>query len=102
VVADFHIGGNLRLEFPQARVIQIGYPPPVWPPPRGRGQCLLVWSPKVINSESAFAAYLTYNLGVAADAPRRDGNLSLPLPGLRGRSYRLNYRLYAESQGECR
>ena len=101
VVADFHVGGNLRLEFPQARVIQIGYPPAVWPPPRGRGQCLLVWSPKV-NREAAFAAYLSYNLGVAADAPRRDGVLTLPLPGWRGRNYRLNYRLYPESQGECR
>ena len=101
VVAEFHIGGNLRVEFPQARVVQIGYPPPVWPPPRGMGQCLLVWSTKV-NRGAAFEAYLTGDLGVAADAPRREGVLSVPLPGMRGGSYRLNYRLYAMSEGECR
>ena len=28
VVSDFHIGGNLRVQFPDARVMQIGYPSP--------------------------------------------------------------------------
>jgi hypothetical protein len=43
IVTDgFHIGGNMRVEFPAARVIDASYPPSVWPGPAG-GQCLLLW-----------------------------------------------------------
>ncbi|NJO23436.1 MAG: hypothetical protein HC868_11480 [Sphingomonadales bacterium] len=37
VVSDFHIGGNLRVQFPDARIMQIGYPSGVWPKPSGEG-----------------------------------------------------------------
>jgi len=101
VVLDFHVGGNLRVQFPHARIVQIGYPPRVWPVPRGRGQCLVVWGSKA-KVESALDAYLEGELGVAGDARRRQGSVSAPMHGSRRRTYRLNYRLYEESQGECR
>jgi 4-amino-4-deoxy-L-arabinose transferase-like glycosyltransferase len=44
VVRDIHLGGNLRLQFPEARFMATGYPPRVWPRPAGDGQCLAVWS----------------------------------------------------------
>jgi hypothetical protein len=101
VVLDFHVGGNLRVQFPHARIVQIGYPPRVWPVPRGRGQCLVVWASKA-KVESALDAYLEGELGVPGDARRRQGSVSAPMHGSRRRTYRLNYRLYEESQGECR
>ena len=101
VVSDFHIGGNLRVQFPQARVVEIGYPPRVWPAARGRGQCLVLWAAKA-NALSALEAYLAQHLGVAGDARRHEGEFAVPMQGSRARPYRLFYRLYEESQGECR
>ena len=101
VVSDFHVGGNLRVAFPQARVVEIGYPPRVWPKPQGHGQCLLVWAAGK-GQESPLDAYLGKDLGVGAAARRREGVVSAPWPGSRAHTYRLNYRLYEGSQGECR
>ena len=39
----FHIGGNMRVEFPAARVIDAAYPPATWPRRAGDGDCLLLW-----------------------------------------------------------
>jgi hypothetical protein len=101
VVSDFHIGGNLRVQFPAARIVDIGYPPRVWPAPRGQGQCLVLW-PLKAKVESALDGYLLRQLAVAASAPRGEGSISVPMPGSHTRAYRLNYRLYEGSQGDCR
>jgi 4-amino-4-deoxy-L-arabinose transferase-like glycosyltransferase len=100
VVSDFHIGGNLRVEFPAARVVDIGYPPRVWPAPRGQGQCLVLWTKG--NVQGALDAYVGRQLGVPAQAPRGEGSITVPMQGSRARAYRLNYRLYEGSQGDCR
>ena len=105
VVSDFHVGGNMRVQFPHARVVEISYPPRVWPPPSGQGQCLVLWPAKG-NVEGTLDAYLDRDLGVPADARRREGEMVIPLPilmpGYKTRAYRLFYRLYEESQGDCR
>jgi hypothetical protein len=106
VVSDFHVGGNMRVQFPHARVVEISYPPRVWPPPSGHGQCLVLWPGKG-NLEGGLDAYLSRELGVPTDARRREGEMVIPLPVLMpgsksARAYRLFYRLYEESQGDCR
>jgi hypothetical protein len=105
VVSDFHLGGNLRVQFPRARVVDIGYPARVWPSASGQGQCLALWPPKA-NVERAFEAYLSQELAVPVEAPRREGEVNVPVHGYLGsartRSYRLLYRLYEPSQGDCR
>jgi 4-amino-4-deoxy-L-arabinose transferase-like glycosyltransferase len=105
VVSDFHVGGNMRVQFPHARVVEISYPPRVWPPPSGHGQCLVLWPGKG-NMDGALDAYLSRELGVPTDARRREGEMVIPLPvlmpGSKTRAYRLFYRLYEESQGDCR
>jgi 4-amino-4-deoxy-L-arabinose transferase-like glycosyltransferase len=105
VVSDFHLGGNLRVKFPRARLLDIGYPPRVWPAVSGQGQCLVLWPAKA-SAEQAFDLYLSRELGVPADSPRREGEVTVPLNGLlhsaKTRTYRLIYRLYEPSQGDCR
>jgi hypothetical protein len=58
------------------------------------------------NMEGALDVYLSRELGVPADARRREGEMVIPLPvlmpGAKTRAYRLFYRLYEESQGDCR
>ena len=56
--------------------------------------------------QQALDAYLSRDLGVPPEARRREGELIIPLPvllpGAKPRAYRLFYRLYEESQGDCR
>jgi 4-amino-4-deoxy-L-arabinose transferase-like glycosyltransferase len=105
VVRDMHLGGNLRVEFPDARVIDIGYPARVWPRPSGTGQCLAVWTEyggPVEQTRDRVYTYLAKELGVASDARRREGEVSARLYRAKTRSYRLFYGLYDGPQGECR
>jgi hypothetical protein len=105
VVSDFHIGGNLRVLFPDARVMQIGYPSVVWPKPTGTGQCLAVWAGAGGAGDrmrGLIDAYLAKELHVGADARRRQGVVSAPMLGSATRIYRLDYALYEAPQGECR
>jgi 4-amino-4-deoxy-L-arabinose transferase-like glycosyltransferase len=105
VLRDMHLGGNLRIQFPEARVIDIGYPPRVWPRPSGTGQCLAVWTEyggPVEKARHRVYAYLGNDLGVPGDARRREGEVTARLLRARTRSYRLYYGLYDGPQGECR
>jgi 4-amino-4-deoxy-L-arabinose transferase-like glycosyltransferase len=104
VVRDVHLGGNLRVQFPQARVMATGYPPRVWPRPAGAGPCLLVWSPysgPVEETRAQIQRYVVGELAVPADAKAREGTIDAPYARSR-RSYRIHYALYDTPQGECR
>jgi 4-amino-4-deoxy-L-arabinose transferase-like glycosyltransferase len=105
VVSDFHIGGNLRVQFPDARIMQIGYPSRVWPKPSGTGQCLAVWTGSAGAGERArrqVDAYLAKEFGISTIAPRREGTAAAAMHGSMTRSYQLSYALYEAPQGECR
>lgn len=105
VVSDFHIGGNLRVQFPDARVMQIGYPSPVWRKPSGVGQCLAVWTGSGGTGErvrSQVDAYLAKELRVGSDAARRESTVAATMHGSTTRTYQLSYALYESPQGECR
>jgi hypothetical protein len=105
VVRDMHLGGNLRVRFPEARVVDIAYPARTWPKPTGTGQCLAVWTEYGGNADDGrrhLYAYLGKELGVTPDAPRREGEVSAVYHGSKTRAYRLFYGLYDGPQGECR
>lgn len=107
LVDGFHIGGNMRVAFPDARVMDVGFPPSTWPAPRGNGQCLLLWNDRGDPARSDAArsyvsAYLPNELGGDPDAPHSDGVASAPMFGSETRAYRLGYRLYDEPVGACR
>jgi 4-amino-4-deoxy-L-arabinose transferase-like glycosyltransferase len=105
LVPDFHIGGNLRVQFPHARIVEIGYPARTWPKPSGQGQCLAVWLGSGDGSQrmrGQIDVYLARELRVPADATRRDGMIAAPMLGSTTRMYRLAYALYDAPQGDCR
>lgn len=104
VLRDVHLGGNLRVQIPQARLVAIGYPPKIWPKPAGSGQCLLVWGDYGLPAEQQHAeirAYLTRELGTPVEAKGREGTVTVPYAGSR-RTHRLFYELYDAPQGDCR
>lgn len=105
VATDFHIGGNLRVAFPHAGIMQIGYPASAWPAPSGTGQCLAVWGGTADAAQRAqkqVDAYLATQLNVPAGAPRREGTITALMHGSTTRTYYLTYALYDAPQGDCR
>ena len=105
IVADgFHVGGNMRVAFPDARVVDAGYPPTRWPVSRGSGTCLLLWQLRDQTTDDAARAwlerYVAEQLGGAVDASYRDGNVAARMFHST-RLYRLGYRLYDRPVGDC-
>ena len=104
VASDFHIGGNLRVQFPEARIMQVGYPARVWPRLKGQGQCLAVW-PNVDPGKRAqglVEGYLVRELAVPAGALHRAGMVSAPMLNSFRRTYGLSFVLYDAPEGNCR
>jgi hypothetical protein len=108
IIADgFHTGGNMRVAFPEARVVDAAFPPSTWPAPKGEGQCMLVWQAREDPGYSEGArryleSYLAEELSGDVSAPHEDGVASSLMFGSDTRAYRLGYRLYEGSIGDCR
>src|SRR5262249_55666601 len=67
ILADnAHIGGNLRLFLPHARVYSPDYPM-AEAAPTGRGQCLLIWNSRMQGQDAPvpLAQFLTGHFGGA-------------------------------------
>jgi 4-amino-4-deoxy-L-arabinose transferase-like glycosyltransferase len=102
IIVSDSIAGNLRVVFPDARIIDPAYAQSSWPAPAGHGPCLLAWraSSGAKTVPAWYAAYLTGVLGGRLDAPHSDG----VTPGLPAAEdgLRLGYRLYRQPNGDCR
>jgi hypothetical protein len=101
LVDDFHIGGNLRVQFPEARVVYTDAPKAVWPPPRGADSCLVVWPSDNPGARAELTAYLRTELGAPSDAAAIAGTVTTAMPRSE-RRYRIGYQLYPAGAGECR
>ncbi|MGF1562955.1 MAG: ArnT family glycosyltransferase [Geminicoccaceae bacterium] len=100
----FHIGGNLRLAFPESRLIDVNYPLSVWPPAQSGGQCLLVWHP---DSDAAptqvpesLMGFLNDKLAASVDPPAPTV-IARGLIGAPSRPYELAYALFPDGAGDC-
>jgi len=112
-VDDFHIGGNLRAAFPDSRVVEIDYPPAVFPPARGSGQCLLAWkisdgrdgapaaTPDPAPPPGRLAAAVAGRFGAPEAKPGTLGLAEAPMHRS-DRLYRLGWALYSDGAGTCR
>jgi len=106
VVDSFHIGGNMRVEFPDARIIDAVYPARIWPAPRGSSQCLLLWQERdperTAGAKALLGSYLPNELHAPPNAPHREGVVSELMFGSGTRQYRLGFALYDSPEGDCR
>ncbi|MEQ8967143.1 MAG: glycosyltransferase family 39 protein [Azospirillaceae bacterium] len=115
-VDDFHIGGNLRAEFPDSRVVEIDYPPSVFPPPRaagGSGQCLLAWkvsdgrdgapeaTPAPMPPPDKLARAVAERFDAPGAEPAAIGIAEAPMRRS-ARAYRMGWALYPDGAGTCR
>ena len=106
IVGDgYHIAGNLRMRFPDSRVLEPGSRRGVFPGPTGEGGCLAVWQSGIRASAAGAARvrqYLGAELSVPADAPMRYGEVTAPMHGSLSRTYTLGYGYLAQGAGDCR
>jgi 4-amino-4-deoxy-L-arabinose transferase-like glycosyltransferase len=101
VADDLYVAGNLRLRFPDSRVIDPDFPASIRPPPTGDGQCLLVWPEGQGRPVAAVVRQLEAGLSLPAAAGRRVGRVEAAMPGSAKR-YALGYQLLDPGAGECR
>lgn len=105
IIADrFHIGGNMRLSFPDSRVIDPHYPLAVWPDDQGEGQCLWVWETARSKEQPPehFQPFVTSQLAAAWRPPDRQGVATALLHGSEQRTYSLSWWLFEQPLGYCR
>ena len=104
VAAEVVTAGNMRVEFPRARIVEPRYPAAAWPPVRGVGQCLMVWRPGETgeNLPDAQESYLIQELHGEPDAPHQHGLLTALMLGSDSRTSQLGFRLFDASTGDCR
>jgi 4-amino-4-deoxy-L-arabinose transferase-like glycosyltransferase len=98
---EFHIGGNLRVAFPDSRVVDPAYPLAVWPAP-GEGQCLAVWRPHRDDDRVRIEAFLASALAVPEGAPWVEGQVDAAMPGSASRRHQLDFALLPGGGGSCR
>ena len=99
----YRVGGNMRIEFPEARVITAQYPDIV-PAPRQRpGQCLFVWARYPQGFDRATAAGFA-NSVFGAELPRDAAvrRIKVPMARLPERTIEVDYILLKDGLGTCR
>jgi hypothetical protein len=104
---NFHIGGNMRVTFPRARIIDVTYPASPWPRAAGSGPCLLLWQDRgdparADAAKARLGRFLADDLHAPPDAPHTEGVVSRLMFGSRTRQYRMGYELYGAPAGDCR
>ncbi len=105
VADDMHAAGNLRVLFPDSRVIDPAFPAAIWPPPAGQGQCLLVWragNAKAVARRAATRRHVETALEVPTGAGWRVGRAEAAMTGSTTRRYALGYELLDPGLAECR
>ena len=110
VVDGMHMGGNLKMAFPESRVIDPAFPLALWPsqddhPDGLKGMCLLAWRADDAHAPSrrhAIRRFAEGELGVSPDAVRESGSTEAPLYRSSNRSYELAFELIKENTGGCR
>jgi len=106
LVDGYRLGGNLRVVFPQARIIDPRYPLATWPPARGASQCLLVWRGDARDSGTRrpprLERFLAGPLAGDPAAPHREGVIGVRRQGAAEVDYFVGYRLYEGPVGDCR
>ncbi|MEE8271024.1 MAG: glycosyltransferase family 39 protein [Alphaproteobacteria bacterium] len=105
VTDSFHVGGNLRVGFPDSRIVVPGFPAAVWPGPTDAGRCMAVWradDPVDDRMPAAIAAYLADPLAGDPAAPHIAGSVEANMIGSQTRVLRLRYTVYDDPQGDCR
>lgn len=107
VLTDLGTGGNMRVEFPRARILDPTYParsPIASPDP---GQCLILFGGDgEVHGErhqlASLERYLVQTLEGRADAPYREGVVVAPMLAPATGTLQYSYRLYNDPNGDCR
>jgi hypothetical protein len=101
IAAEEHVGGNLRLAFPEARVLTPAYPT-LDPPAVGGSTCLLAWHARLVGDAvpPPLAAFVAGRFKLApAGTPTV---VDLPMLRRAARRDRFAYLVVSNAGGDCR
>lgn len=102
IAADYNMGGNLRLAFPQARTYAVNYYVPQ-APVGSAGQCMLVWNARIVGDEPP-EAITTYLDAIHLPLPAQGGPrfVDAPLRRSTTRMDRFAYWILPNADANCR
>ncbi len=107
IFAYFHkdpLAGNLRVRFPNSRVVSAKHPAVIAPSKHPSGQCLIIWPVKGAREPKSATILTARNsalkLGIPFTHPSKV--LTATLPPWRRVPHQLEYILLAQGDGECR
>jgi 4-amino-4-deoxy-L-arabinose transferase-like glycosyltransferase len=101
---QFHLGGNLRLQFPDSRLIAPQSPLSTFPAPTEGGQCLLIRRGDSANPaglEASLRGFAVEALGVPAGAAWQTGRVRVPIAGAGTTPYLVDFDLLSPGAGDC-
>lgn len=93
------LAGNLRLRFPEARVIRLTNPDYL-PPASSAGQCLVVWDEETVD-RPALLAWVSSALGARVESEPVQ-TIAVRYHHARARTLRVSYVLIRAGRGDCR
>ena len=106
IIIDFRryqIGGNLRIKFPDSRVISTKFPYYVPPPRQPGGQCLLIWNAaEHMALPENLRAYAQQKFGVEPGANDRTRVVEAFFLHSNTRRFKLGILLVTGKPGRCR
>ena len=110
VANGMHMGGNLKMAFPESRVIDPAFPLALWPSRDDvddgeNGMCLLVWRDDQPDSgmrKEAMRRFALDALEVPASLAFETGRVEATLIRSSTRAYVLGFELIRENAGGCR
>lgn len=111
IVADgMHMGGNLKMAFPDSRLIDPAFPLVLWPPAIEQsegdgGMCLLVWRADQPDTEARRRALYRFaqdELGMPKTAVGERGHAAAALYNSTTKRYGIEFELILENAGGCR
>lgn len=98
----YTVSGHFRRYFPDSRFISQRHDVSPAPPRAEAGQCLIIWYERHPGEAPVIPASDGESfLGIAPDAPYREGFVARPFVNGWGTSFQLSYRLYDESVQRC-
>ena len=106
------LAGNLRVEFPEARIISTKFPTIAAEPSLGNGNCLIIWTPKPQGSMNGLGMAQLLNKQLLGELPVKEWSRELmPVPEKffrvkihrsSKREVRFGYMFLPNGSGNCR
>jgi len=107
VAGDINLAGNMRVSFPEARILSPHFSHFIPPPKEENGQCVVVWHANPSAWETVALSEMLAQLGVTLPPQAQIPRLTLPIPKparieVPVKTIEMQVQVFAGPQGSCK